>query len=74
MAQPMIHNSLLNEHPSFDPENGPNFNVELPPRKWDDSPSSEEELRDDFNAADKDGDGLVSEVRIMRALYIPLID
>ena len=30
-------------------------------RKWDDSPSSEEELRDDFNAADKDGSGFVSE-------------
>ena len=30
-------------------------------RMWDDSPSSEEEMRDDFDAEDKDGDGFVSE-------------
>ena len=59
-AEGVIEKYVVEDIKQFDVDNDKEWDFEEF-RRWDDSPSSEEELRDDFDAADKDGNGLVSE-------------
>ena len=59
-AEGVIEKYVSADFQEFDTDKDNEWNFEEF-RKWDDTPSSEEELRDDFNAADKDGNGSVSE-------------
>ena len=59
-ADGVIEKYVTNDFNQFDTDKDDEWNFEEF-RMWDDSPSSEEELRDDFDAEDKDEDGFVSE-------------
>ena len=59
-ADSVIEKYVVEDFQHFDANKDKEWNFEEF-RRWDDSPSSEKELRDDFNAADKDDDGFVTE-------------